>query len=142
MRRMLLLVVAASFLLPVAAGASGTPSIPSGERALGQSVIEPVYNDEQAGAIGYVSTPRSVPDPVKGTPALEPFFLPVYPAGSTVGPRRSRLRPMAGRRRFADGRERMPGSFMTTRSSRGMPRLHGAGPSLRERICDRAGNWP
>jgi hypothetical protein len=86
MRRMLLLVGLALFLLPVAAGASSTPSIPSGERALGQSVIEPVYNDEQAGTIGYVSTPTHLPDPVKGTPALKPFFLPVYPVGSSVGP--------------------------------------------------------
>jgi hypothetical protein len=85
LRRLSLLMTVGLFLLPVAAGASDSASIPTGERALGQSVIEPVYNDEQAGAIGYVSTPAHVPDPVKASPALEPFFLPVYPVGSTVG---------------------------------------------------------
>src|SRR5262245_57986906 len=50
-------------------------------------MIEPVYDDEQAGEIGYVSTPMHAPNPVKSNPhSWQPFFLPVYPVGSTVGP--------------------------------------------------------
>jgi hypothetical protein len=87
-RRVLLLMAAASFVLAAVAAVPGAAgdSIPSGERAFGQNVIEPVYNDEQAGAIGYVSTPMRAPDPVKSDPrAWSPFYLPVYPVGSTVG---------------------------------------------------------
>jgi hypothetical protein len=70
-----------------AASGSGASSVPSGERVLGQSVLEPVYNDENAGQIGYVMTPLKAPDPVKSNPrSWSPFFLPVYPVGSTVGP--------------------------------------------------------
>lgn len=72
------------------AGARGA-SIPSGERIVGGSgahggtVVEPVY-DDMTGAIRYVSTPRGTPDPVKSAPiAAAPFYLPVYPTGSTVG---------------------------------------------------------
>ncbi len=67
-----------------AASAVADPSIPSGERLLGQSVLEPVYDDEQAGVIGFVSTPLHAP--LKANPrAWSPFYVPVYPVGSTVG---------------------------------------------------------
>lgn len=67
------------------ATASAAGSIPSGERLAGQSVLEPVYNDERAGVIGFVSTP--VHAPLKANPrAWSPFFVPVYPVASTVGP--------------------------------------------------------
>jgi hypothetical protein len=80
-----LLVAAAAFVLATAATGAGAASIPSGERQVGQSVLEPVYNAEQAGAIGFVSTPLNAP--TKANPkAWSPFFVPVYPAGSTVGP--------------------------------------------------------
>lgn len=60
-------------------------SIPSGEVVVGRTVIEPVY-DDMTGAIRYVSTPMGAPDPVKSNPiAAAPFYLPVYPVGSTVG---------------------------------------------------------
>jgi hypothetical protein len=72
----------AACLLGVAA--TGAASIPSGERQVGQSVLEPVYNDEQAGTIGYVSTPLHAP--MHANPKVwSPFFVPVYPVGSTVG---------------------------------------------------------
>ena len=75
-------VLAVVVVIPAAAS-----SIPSGERVLGQSVLEPVYNDEQSGTIGYVMTPMKAPDPVKSNPrSWSPFYLPVYPVGSTVGP--------------------------------------------------------
>src|SRR6266705_5551885 len=68
-----------------AASAVADPSIPSGERLLGQSVLEPVYDDEQAGGIGFVSTPLHAP--LRANPrAWSPFYVPVYPVGSTVGP--------------------------------------------------------
>ena len=51
---------------------------------MGQSVLEPVYDDEQAGVIGFVSTPLHAP--MKANPrAWSPFYVPVYPVGSTVG---------------------------------------------------------
>jgi hypothetical protein len=71
--------------------AQASSSIPSGERIVGGSganggtVVEPVY-DDMTGAIRYVSTPRGTPNPVKSNPrAAAPFYLPVYPTGSTVG---------------------------------------------------------
>jgi len=75
----------AAFVLGATATGAGAASIPSGERQVGQSVLEPVYNAEQAGAIGFVSTPLHAP--MHANPkAWSPFFVPVYPAGSTVGP--------------------------------------------------------
>jgi hypothetical protein len=58
-------------------------AIPSGERVLGQSVLEPVYDDEHAGAIGYVSTPMHAP--MRANPrAWAPFYVVMYPTTSTV----------------------------------------------------------
>jgi hypothetical protein len=73
---------------------------PSGERILGGQgindgvtpavgptqgkVLEPVY-DDMTGEMRYVSTPVGAPDPVNSPPhATAPFYLPVYPVGSTV----------------------------------------------------------
>lgn len=57
--------------------------IPSGERILGQSALEPVYDDENAGAIGFVSTPLKAP--MKANPhAWSPIYIVVYPTTSTV----------------------------------------------------------
>jgi hypothetical protein len=70
---------------------AGASSLPSGERIVGGTashggtVLEPVY-DDMTGQIRYVSTPRGTPNPVNSNPvASAPFYLPVYPAGSTVG---------------------------------------------------------
>jgi hypothetical protein len=58
-------------------------AIPTGERLHGQSVLEPVYDDEHAGAIGYVSTPLHAP--MRANPrAWAPFYVVVYPTTSTV----------------------------------------------------------
>lgn len=77
---------AASFALAAVAAIPGAAaSIPSGERALGQSVLEPVYNDESAGVIGYIMYPTHPPDPVKANPrSWAPFYLVVYPVGTTA----------------------------------------------------------
>jgi hypothetical protein len=70
--------------LGVSVGPAAADSIPSGERLQGQSVLEPVYNDEQAGQIGFIKTPLHAP--LNANPrAWAPFFVPVYPVGSTVG---------------------------------------------------------
>jgi len=60
--------------------------VPSGERVLGQSVIEPVYDAEHAGAIGYVSTPMHAPMHANSN-AWSPIYIPVYPtsASASVG---------------------------------------------------------
>ena len=86
----LLLVFGAVVLVGGALIASASSTQPSGERIVGGSggnggvVIEPVY-DDMTGAVRYVSTPRGTPDPVRSNPiAAAPFYLPVYPAGSTV----------------------------------------------------------
>jgi hypothetical protein len=63
---------------------SAIAATPSGERQVGQSVVEPVYNDEQAGEIGYVMTPLQAPMKASQS-AWSPFYVPVYPIGSTVG---------------------------------------------------------
>ncbi|HET7739537.1 MAG TPA: hypothetical protein VFL67_02665 [Mycobacterium sp.] len=86
MRKVLQVVaLAAAMLIVVAAPSASASPIPSGERILGRTVIEPVY-DDMTGAIRYVSTPMGVPDPVKSNPrAAAPFYLPVYPTGANVG---------------------------------------------------------
>ncbi len=77
--------VLATAILGTAMTVGVAASTPSGERIIGRTVVEPVY-DDMTGAIRYVSTPMGVPDPVKSPPiAAAPFYLPVYPVGSTVG---------------------------------------------------------
>jgi hypothetical protein len=87
---LLLLLAAGAALAAGAVVASASSSSPSGERIIGGSgdhggvVVEPVY-DDMTREIRYVSTPRGTPDPVKSNPiAAAPFYLPVYPVGSTV----------------------------------------------------------
>ena len=83
-KRLMLLAAVTAMMLGAGISAAGASSTPSGERVTGQSVLEPVYNDEQAGTIGYVSTPINAP--MNANPrAWSPFYVPVYPVGSTVG---------------------------------------------------------
>jgi hypothetical protein len=90
-KRLLFMVVGAVLVTGVSAlPATATTSGPTGERIIGGhnghggTVVEPVY-DDMTGAIRYVSTPRGTPNPVKSNPrASAPFYLPVYPAGSSV----------------------------------------------------------
>ena len=59
--------------------------IPTGEVRLGQSLIEPAYNDI-TGNIIYLLTPVKSPFPTDtSTHAVAPLWLVEYPAGSTVG---------------------------------------------------------
>jgi hypothetical protein len=88
LRRMSWLIATMTVLVAVsAAGSSGTTLIPSGERMLAQNRLEPVYNDEQAGQIGYIMVPTHTAQPVPSNPAAwAPFYLVVYPVGSTAAP--------------------------------------------------------
>jgi hypothetical protein len=88
-RRMPFLVAGAFLVLAAGAALPGAAadSIPSGERAFGQAVVEPVYNAESSGQIGYILTPNHAQHPIKANQqAWAPIYLPVYPVGSTVGP--------------------------------------------------------
>lgn len=92
MRRPIVLSAAVlSAAIGMATLASAAIALPTGERINGGggqhggTVLEPVY-DDMTGQIRYVSTPRGTPDPVMSNPiASAPFYLPVYPAGSTIG---------------------------------------------------------
>jgi hypothetical protein len=87
MKRLFVAAAAAAslMLLTSAAGPGAAASTPSGQRSLGQSVLEPVYNDENAGQIGYIKQPENVAQPVNSNPkAWAPFYLVIYPVGSTA----------------------------------------------------------
>jgi hypothetical protein len=86
LRRLSLLVAAASFVLAAIAAVPGAAdSIPSGQRVLAQNVLEPVYNDENPGQIGYIKQPEQAPQPLPASiKAWAPFYLVVYPVGSTA----------------------------------------------------------
>jgi hypothetical protein len=89
-RRLLFMAVAASAIVAsVWALPAAADSLPSGERIVGGTashggtVVEPVY-DDMTGQIRYVSTPRGTALPVPTNPrATAPFYLPVYPIGTT-----------------------------------------------------------
>jgi hypothetical protein len=66
-------------------GAAAAGGVPGGQRILGQSVVEPVYDADNAEAIGFISTPQHA-GLHSDAQAQAPLYLPVYPAGSTVGP--------------------------------------------------------
>jgi hypothetical protein len=70
-----------------AAKLAGAQDVPSGERQLGQSYIEPAYNAD-TGNILYLLTPLGAPFPSKANHhAVSPLYLVVYPnsAGASVG---------------------------------------------------------
>lgn len=80
-----LLAGVSALVVVIAAGSSGAASIPSGQRTLAQNVLEPVYNDENAGEIGYIMQPEHTAQPVPSNPAAwAPFYLVIYPVGSTA----------------------------------------------------------
>lgn len=64
--------------------AGAVDQVPSGQRQLGQSIVEPVYDAQHAGAIGFIKTPEHAP--VRSDEAARrPLYLPVYPEGASVG---------------------------------------------------------
>ena len=64
----------------VASGAAEAAGGPSGERIVGQSVLEPVFNDV-TGAVAYIKTPINAPENANPV-ARAPFYVPVYPVSS------------------------------------------------------------
>ena len=63
-------------------------SVPTGEVATGQSLIEPAYDDSTGGLV-YLRTPTHVANPVNSNDrAAAPLYLVVYPtsAATSVGP--------------------------------------------------------
>ncbi len=88
-QRLLLVAVVASFVLAigvaVVAAAPGTPPPPTGEAAHAQSVLEPVFNAENYGEVGYVSTPNGTQHPVPSNPrSWSPIYVVEYPVSSTI----------------------------------------------------------
>jgi hypothetical protein len=65
-------------------GAAFASGVPSGQRVFGQCVVEPVYDADDAGVVGFISTPQHA-RLHSDARALAPLYLPVYPTGSTVG---------------------------------------------------------
>jgi hypothetical protein len=76
----------ATGMLVVAAVAGGA-QLPSGERTLGKTVIEPGY-DDRTGELIYIMTPEGAPFPSHtNAHSVSPLFLIVYPssAAASVG---------------------------------------------------------
>lgn len=79
----LVVVVFAGSAVIRAAAPPAVQSLPSGERILGQTVIEPAYDDE-TGNIIYLMTPIHAPFPSKANShAVSPLYLVVYPTSAS-----------------------------------------------------------
>lgn len=68
----------------LAASPALASALPTGERMVGQTAIEPAY-DDVTGTLVYLSTPIKLPIPTKtNARAVAPLYLVLYPPGSTV----------------------------------------------------------
>jgi hypothetical protein len=78
-----LLACALAVLAALVPDAATADSVPSGERILGQSRIEPAY-DYSTGALVYLLTPINAPFPATQIDqhAVAPLYLVVYPPGT------------------------------------------------------------
>ena len=77
-------VVAAAVLLSGRLTSARFDDLPSGERQLGRTVIEPAYDDRN-GNIIYLSTPIGAPFPSKSNPkAWSPLYLVEYPNSASA----------------------------------------------------------
>jgi hypothetical protein len=77
--------LAGAVTVATAAHVAAADPVPSGQRTIGRSVVEPVYDADNAGIVRFISTPEQAP--LNSDPrAWAPLYLPVYPTGSTVGP--------------------------------------------------------
>jgi hypothetical protein len=75
--------LAGAVAVATASGVAAADSVPSGQRTIGRSVVEPVYDADHAGIVRFISTPEQAP--LNSDPrAWAPLYLPVYPSGSTV----------------------------------------------------------
>ena len=67
----------------VSASRTSADTLPSGERSFNNATLEPAYNAENAGQIGYLLTPNKAP--MKAAPAAwSPLYVVVYPTTTTV----------------------------------------------------------
>ena len=82
---LVVLCVLAIAIVPVVLGAPTARaggSLPTGEMRVGQTTVEPAYNDVN-GNIVYILTPDHAPFPVVSNPiASAPLYIVVYPGGS------------------------------------------------------------
>ena len=76
--------VALALSVSLGAGSISAASLPSGEVKLGQTVIEPAY-DDATGTLVYLSTPMHAVVHPNFAHNVAPIYLPMYPVGSTVG---------------------------------------------------------
>jgi hypothetical protein len=80
MRYLVLLVAVLAALAPMSR--SRAQSLPTGERQVGQSLVEPAY-DDMTGTLIYLLTPIHAPFPVKANDrSWEPIYVVVYPTSS------------------------------------------------------------
>lgn len=65
----------------------------SGQRAFGQSTVEPAINDADGSTV-FLLTPDRVPFPSQSNPrASAPMYIPMYPVGSTINPANLNCQP-------------------------------------------------
>ena len=76
--------LAGAIAVLTAGGVAAVDSVPSGQRAQGRSIVEPVYDADNDGVVRFIGTPDHAPLN-SDTRAWAPLYLPVYPTGSTVG---------------------------------------------------------
>ncbi len=87
LRRLPCSLACAGVLVFWAASAQSQGSGPiSGQRAFGQSTVEPAVNDANGGTV-FLLTPNLVPFPSNSNPrASAPMYIPMYPSDSTINP--------------------------------------------------------
>jgi hypothetical protein len=82
-RKALLLVSLVALAIGASASIASADTLPSGERSFHQSTLEPFYNAEHAGQIGFLLTPNKAP--MKAAPAAwSPLYVVVYPTSTSV----------------------------------------------------------
>jgi hypothetical protein len=83
---MLKILLRASLAVLIVFGSAFAASAQSGQRAFGQSTIEPAVNDANGSTI-YLLTPNNVPFPSVSNPrAAAPMYIPMYPTSSPISP--------------------------------------------------------
>jgi hypothetical protein len=79
----MLLGTLAAVLLAATASVASSDSNPTGERTFHNATLEPFYNAENAGQIGYLLTPDKAP--MNANPkAWSPLYVVVYPRGTAA----------------------------------------------------------
>ncbi len=94
MTRLLFTLVVATFAVMSTGGVAGA-ALPTGENALGQSLIEPAYNDAANGGLVYLLTPSNPPI-YSNSHNTAPLYVIMYPtsAASSIGTVNCQHQPM------------------------------------------------